>query len=103
MRAITLENSAGALIAGTVIYGYEQRVAVFELNDPLEFLATYTARLTTDITDKVGNPLTAEYTWSFTTEDVPQPPADASAPQLTRTLPQADSACVARDTGKQSY
>jgi hypothetical protein len=95
--SFTLEDSAGTLIAGTVIYSYEQRVAVFEIIDPLEFLATYTARLTTDITDKVGNPLAGEYTWSFTTQDIPQPPADASAPQLTRNLPQADSVCAAND------
>ncbi len=95
--SFTLEDSAGTLIAGTVTYGYEQRVAVFESTDPLEYLASYTARLTTDITDKVGNPLAEEYAWSFTTQDVPPPPADETAPILTNNLPQADSVCAATD------
>ena len=89
-----LEDAEGTQIAGTVIYGYDQRVAVFDSNAPLEYLATYTARLTTDITDKVGNPLAGEYTWSFTTEDVPQPLANAPAPQLTFNLPQPEGRWV---------
>jgi hypothetical protein len=93
--SFTLEDAAGTLIAGTVVYGYEQRAAVFESIDPLDHDATYTARLTTDITDKVGNPLAEPYVWSFTTRGVPQPPADTSTPLLTVNFPHADSVCVA--------
>ncbi len=95
--SFTLEDSAGTLIAGTVIYGYDRRAAVFSNDEPLEYVTTYTARLTTAITDKVGNPLLEEYSWSFTTTDIPQPPADETAPLLKVELPVADSTCGPED------
>lgn len=96
-ETFTLEDSAGTLVAGTVLYGYVQRAAVLSNDEPLEYASTYTARLSTDITDKVGNRLVEEYSWSFTTEDVPQEPADETAPVQTFELPQADSVCGLQD------
>jgi hypothetical protein len=95
--SFTLEDSAGTLVPGAIGYSYTGRAAIFTANEPLQYVATYTARLTTDITDKVGNPLHAEYAWSFTTADVPQPPADETAPQLTVELPGTDSICAPED------
>ena len=95
--SFTLTDAAGTLVAGTVVYGYDQRVAVFRSDAALEYVTTYTARLTTDITDKVGNPLPEEYVWSFTTQDIPVPPADETAPQLAIKSPQADSVCAVGD------
>jgi N-acetylneuraminic acid mutarotase len=95
--SFTLEDSAGTLVAGTVSYGFSSRVARFKADAALQHLTTYTARLTTSITDKVGNPLTSEHVWSFTTEDVYQPPADETAPQLVVELPSANSTCGLAD------
>jgi hypothetical protein len=52
---------------GTVTYEGNNNVATFTLGSELDILATYTATLGTAITDLSGNPLAADYSWSFTT------------------------------------
>lgn len=42
--------------------------AAFTPNALLAYNTTYTATLTTDVSDIAGNPLATEYSWSFTTE-----------------------------------
>jgi len=92
----TLEDSTGTPVPGTVNYDFIRRTGIFKIDEPLQYVATYTARLTTGITDKVGNPLTNEYSWSFTTGDIP-PPSDQTAPTLVVELPVADSVCGLQD------
>ncbi len=57
-------------IAGKIIYS--NTTATFSPTEPLTTDTTYTVTLTTDIQDLSGNPLQADFTWSFTTmETVP--------------------------------
>ena len=92
----TLEDSDGTPVSGTVSYDYSRRTGIFEIDEPLQYVATYTVRLSAGITDGVGNPMTNEYSWSFTTQDVP-PPSDQTAPILKVELPVADSVCGLQD------
>ena len=39
--SFTLEDSAGTLVPGTVIYSYEQRTAVFTADEPLQYVTSY--------------------------------------------------------------
>ncbi|MEE8464494.1 MAG: Ig-like domain-containing protein [Gammaproteobacteria bacterium] len=84
-----LEDPAGLTLPGTVSYSTQSRTAWFSPDEPLIYLATYTARVTTGVTDKVGNPLAAEFSWSFATEGNP----DVTAPMIISALPSADSIC----------
>jgi PKD repeat protein len=63
--SFTLEGSA---VSGTVTYNPATYTATFTPDANLEYDHTYTATLSTAITDLAGNPLAAPYTWSFTTE-----------------------------------
>ena len=58
---------AGSAVSGTVTYDPVTYKATFTPSANLAYGHTYTATLTTAITDVAGNPLAAEYTWSFTT------------------------------------
>jgi hypothetical protein len=55
----------GGPVAGTV--SYSGTTATFTPTDPLELSTTYTATVRTGVTDKAGNALGQDYTWSFTT------------------------------------
>ncbi|WP_286220884.1 Ig-like domain-containing protein [Marinobacter apostichopi] len=55
--------------AGTVEFDANSNTASFSPNTPLSMLEAYSATLGTEITDLSGNPLAAEYTWSFTAAD----------------------------------
>ena len=55
-------------ITGTVAYDEESRTASFTPSKALSYSTIYTARLSTAIKDKVGNPMAAEFSWQFTTE-----------------------------------
>lgn len=59
---------AGSAIPGTVTYNPVTYTATFTSGVPLDCNHTYTATLSTNITDEAGNPLVAPYSWSFTTE-----------------------------------
>ncbi len=55
-------------ISGTVFYDDLTKTASFAPSAPLSYSTTYTARLGTGIKDKLGNALSSEYVWTFTTE-----------------------------------
>src|SRR5712671_6436795 len=61
-------------VPGTVTYG--GTTATLTPRSPLAFATTYTATITRAAKDLAGNPLAADYNWSFTT--VPAPPTVAS-------------------------
>ncbi|MCH8074057.1 MAG: Ig-like domain-containing protein [Proteobacteria bacterium] len=91
--SFTLVDAAGTPVSGTVTYFSEPRTAHFSIDEPLTYLATYTARLSTDITDKAGNPLGAEYLWTFTAESNP----DVFPPAITSRFPDTNSVCGRKD------
>jgi hypothetical protein len=65
----TFTGADGGPVTGTV--SYSGTTATFTLTDPLEPSTTYTATVSTGVTDKAGNALAQEYTWSFTTGAAP--------------------------------
>jgi hypothetical protein len=68
---ITLVNTAtGAPIAGAVSLSTNQRTATFKSSASLAAGTQFTARVvggTNGVTDLSGNPLAADFVWSFTT------------------------------------
>ncbi|MBZ2169065.1 Ig-like domain-containing protein [Marinobacter sp. F4216] len=56
-------------IDGTVTFDALTNTATFTPAEALAMLTTYSATLSTDITDLSGDPLNASYNWSFTTAD----------------------------------
>ncbi len=63
--SFTLSN--GGSVSGTVSYDSGTFTATFTPGASLSYNTIYTATLSTVITDAAGNPLAAEYPWSFTT------------------------------------
>lgn len=66
----TLRNASNQLVTATVSYNTSNLTATLTPASPLATNTVYTARLTggsTGVKDAAGNPLTADYTWSFTT------------------------------------
>ena len=55
----------GGPVAGTV--SYSGTTATFTPTNPLDLSTTYTATVSTGVTDKAGNALAQDYTWPFTT------------------------------------
>ena len=89
----TVEDTAGTPVPGTVTYFAPSKAALFRSNEPLAYLTTYTARVTTGVTDDGGNPLGAEFSWSFTTESNP----DIRPPMQIAESPAANSICASQD------
>lgn len=75
-------DGAGA-ITGTVDYDDTNNSAVFLASSPLANSTVFTATITTAVTDAVGNPLVADYVWTFTTGAL----EDVVAPTVTHMLP----------------
>ena len=69
LERASISDTAFALdgVSGTVIYNELTRSMTFSPMTPLASATTYTARLGTDLADKVGNRLATEYSWQFTT------------------------------------
>jgi hypothetical protein len=91
----TLEDAAGALVAGTVEYYEKSRNAYFSADAPLSSSTTYTARITTGVTDNSGNALRSGQSWSFTTKE-PEPDvnADVTGPSKVAASPMSGNVCV---------
>jgi len=67
---ITAGSFTLAGVSGSVSYNSGTYTATFTPAAGLAYDTTYTASLSTAITDVAGNPLTSTYSWSFTTESV---------------------------------
>lgn len=62
-----LKGPGGTAVTGTVTYNATGSVASFTPSVALTYNTAYTATITTGVTDLTGDPLAANYTWSFTT------------------------------------
>jgi Tol biopolymer transport system component len=63
-NTFTLDNGT----TGTVTYDANSSTATFTPTSKLDYDTTYTATITTAVQDLAGNPMSADYTWSFTTQ-----------------------------------
>ena len=63
-----VENEAGRRISGTVALEAPGDRASFLLGEPLAYGTVYTVIVTTGVHDTSGNPMAADYVWSFLTE-----------------------------------
>ncbi|MGB9724382.1 MAG: lamin tail domain-containing protein, partial [Chloroflexia bacterium] len=71
-------------VAGTVGYDPATYTAVFTPSAALAYGTAYTAHLTTGIQSGEGAPMCAEYTWSFTTAQAPEPDLTPSVKEADR-------------------
>ena len=69
-----LVSNGTAFIDGAVSYDAVSRIAQFQPSADLEYLTGYAVTLTTGVTDIVGNPLSENYYWQFTTMENPYLP-----------------------------
>lgn len=67
-NSFTLAKNGGST-SGSVSFDGATNIASFTPSSPLYLLTSYTATLTTDITDLNGTPLASSYAWRFTTRD----------------------------------
>lgn len=66
----TLTGPGGASVAGAVTYVASSHVATFTPTSSLALNTAYTATITTGVADTFGNPLAANFVWTFTTAAV---------------------------------
>lgn len=95
--SFTLVNDAlGTRVPGTVTYAVASRTAFFTPTAPstLANNTSFTATLTTAITDLAGNALGANNVWRFTTAALP----DTTRPTVVLTVPAHDATAVASNT-----
>jgi len=81
VATFTLSQPDGTLVDGMV--SYTGTTAVFTPTSPLFAFTTYTARISTAVTDLGGTPLAADYVWTFSTGDT----LAATIPQVVFTNP----------------
>jgi len=86
----TVTDADGNLIDGSVSYDASTYTALFTPSRNFDHNTTYRATITTGITDLSGNPLPADYSWSFTTEAFP----DTESPTVIATSPVSDAVDV---------
>jgi len=90
---ITASSFTVAGVSGSVSYNSGTCTATFTPSADLATSTTYTATLSTAITDTAGNPLASSYSWSFNTVA-----ADTTPPTVSSKSPAADATDVAVDT-----
>ncbi len=76
-----LRNSLGNLVSATISYNASNRTATLTPTSPLSYSATYSVTVKggiayTSVADISGNHLAADFSWSFSTQPTPPPPAD---------------------------
>jgi hypothetical protein len=77
-----VSDESGNSISGTVNYDRVNTRAIFTPDD-LDYGTTYTAVITTGVKDLGGNPLQADFEWSFTTMGEP----DTVPPEIISVVP----------------
>src|SRR5919197_147126 len=90
--SFTLTGPGGA-VSANVTYDSPTKTATLDPSADLAFNTSYTATLTSAITDTAGNPLT-QVTWSFTTAAAP----DTTPPTVTAKSPASGATGVAAST-----
>lgn len=83
IKAANFTLSYGAIpvaVAGTVSINPLNTVATFTPSANLAVNTTYTATISTGVTDQAGIPLTSSKIWTFATGAVPSAPANAMVP-----------------------
>jgi hypothetical protein len=83
---ITTGSFTIAGVSGSVSYNAGTYTATFTPDADLEYETTYTASLSTAITDAAGNPLASTYSWSFTTRTSGVDPGDANGDGFVNAL-----------------
>jgi O-glycosyl hydrolase len=76
----TLTGPGTTSVAGSVAYTASGSVATFTPAANLAYNTLYTATITTGATNSSGTPLTANYSWTFTTAAATLPTVAATAP-----------------------
>jgi DNA/RNA endonuclease YhcR with UshA esterase domain len=84
----TLADANGS-VTGNVSYASSTRTAHFAPISALAPLTVYTATLTTGLEDEAGNPLAADYVWTFTTGA-----ADTTPPTIIARFPAPNAISV---------
>lgn len=79
----TLAGTGGAA-AGTVTYS--GRTAIFTPASPLAYSTTYTATISSGVKDLAGNPMSANFAWSFTTVAAPFVSNPSPLPPLSQAV-----------------
>jgi len=82
---ITTGSFTIAGVSGSVSYNSGTYTATFTPASDLDYETTYTASLSTSITDATGDPLASTYTWSFTTR-AESTPGDANGDGVVNAL-----------------
>ena len=81
VATFTLEDSSNTSVTGAV--SYSGLTATFVPVSALDYAMSYTATITTDVTDMAGNPMLNDYSWTFTTVMAP----DITPPTVLSTVP----------------
>ena len=89
--SFTVTGPGATSVAGTLTYAAVGTTATFAPASDLALNTTFTATLTTGVTDLAGNALASNFVWSFTTGAT----ADSTAPIVTSTDPANAAASVA--------
>jgi hypothetical protein len=64
-------KSGATTVTGTVTYDLMTMIATFKPDSNLAFFTNYTATISSDVEDRAGNKMAADFSWSFTTERGP--------------------------------
>ncbi len=87
-------TDGGGNVGGTLSVSQDNTMVTFTSSADLAASTVYTATVTTAVTDLAGNPLAADYTWSFTTGSGP----DTTPPTVISTVPDNNAISVAVST-----